>query len=52
MDKQESITRKSDRKFFSNSNVDINLTNFVIAIIISAILAYVVKFLTLKYLGV
>ena len=43
MDKQETISRNQIENFFLNSNVDINLTNFVIAIIISAILAYVVK---------
>ena len=43
MNKQETISRNQIENFFLNSNVDINLTNFVIAIIISAILAYVVK---------
>ena len=48
MDKQESITRNQLENFFLNSNVDISLTNFVIAIIISAILAYIVKISYIK----
>ena len=48
MDKHESITRNQLENFCLNSNVDISLTNFVIAIIISAILAYIVKISYIK----
>ena len=41
---QELFTRKQLENFFINQNIDINFGNFFTAILLSLILAYVVKF--------
>ena len=45
---QSILGRKDLENFFLNSNIDINFSNFFIAIILSLILAYVVKFTYIK----
>jgi hypothetical protein len=42
------IGRKDLTNFFLNSNIDINFSNFFIAILLSLILAYIVKFTYIK----
>ena len=42
------ISRKDLENFFLNSNIDINYTNFFIAILLSLVLAYVVKYTYIK----
>ena len=44
----EKIGRKDLENFFLNSNIDINYTNFFIAILLSLVLAYVVKYTYIK----
>ena len=45
---QSSLGRKDLENFFLNSNIDLNFSNFFIAILLSLILAYVVKFTYIK----
>ena len=42
------LNRKALENFFINSNVDINFSNFFIAIILSLILAYIIKLTYLR----
>ena len=45
----DNLTQLNDIKnFFLNSTVDISLTSFILSIIISVILAYIIKFTYLK----
>ena len=48
MEQIEKIGRKDLENFFLNSNIDINYTNFFIAILLSLVLAYVVKYTYIK----
>ena len=49
MDKTlETISRKDLENFFLNSNIDINFLNFFIGIMLSLILAYIVKYTYVK----
>lgn len=48
MDNKETISRNQIETFFLNSSVDVSLTNFIIAIIISALMAYIVKISYIK----
>jgi hypothetical protein len=45
---QSLLNRKELENFFLNSNIDINFSNFFIAILLSLILAYAVKFTYIK----
>ena len=45
---QSILGRKDLENFFLNSNIDINFSIFFIAILLSLILAYVVKFTYIK----
>ena len=42
------LDRNNLENFFFNSNIDINIGNFIIAILLSFILAYLVKFTYFK----
>ena len=41
---QDTFNRNDLENFFLNSSIDINIGNFVIAILLSLILAYLIKF--------
>ena len=41
---QDTLNRNDLENFFLNSNIDINIGNFIAAILLSLILAYLVKF--------
>ena len=45
---QDTFNRNDLESFFLNSSIDINLGNFIVAILLSLILAYVVKFTYIK----
>ena len=42
------FTKQQIENFFLNSNVDINIGNFIVAIILSTILAFLIKLSYLK----
>jgi len=45
---QDTLNRNDLENFFLNSNIDINIGNFIAAILLSLILAYLVKFTYIK----
>ena len=45
---QDTFNRNDLESFFLNSSIDINIGNFIVAILLSLILAYVVKFTYIK----
>ena len=45
---QETFNRNDLENFFLNSSIDINIGNFIVAILLSLILAYLVKFTYIK----
>ena len=45
---QDTFNRNDLENFFLNSSIDINIGNFIVAILLSLILAYLVKFTYIK----
>ena len=41
---QDTFNRNDLENFFLNSSIDINIGNFIVAILLSLILAYLIKF--------